>query len=120
MSQVSKIQHKGKEILFIDYKGSKSVEEMVEVLREAQQIIIMDNKPYLQLTDLSQAFATPEYMNEAKKIAKETPKLATKRAIVGINSPGRKILLKAYNLILGKEAIQPFDTLEEAKDWLVK
>lgn len=82
--------------------------------------IIKDNKEYLQLTDITNAFATPSYMKEAKKVAKDTPKLAKKRAIVGIDSPGRKILLKGYNLILGKEAIRPFDDLKNAKDWLVQ
>ncbi len=118
MPGVSKIKHKGKEILFIDYKGCRSEEEMVEILKQAQKIIIDDNKEYLQLTDLTDAFATPSYMKEAKKVAKDTPKLAKRRAIVGINSPGRKILLKGYNLILGKEAIRPFDDMEQAKDWL--
>ena len=116
MPGVNKIKHKGKEILFIDYKGCRSEEEMVEILKQAQKIIIEDNKEYLQLTDLTDAFATPSYMKEAKKVAKDTPKLAKRRAIVGINSPGRKILLKGYNLILGKEAIRPFDGLEKAKD----
>lgn len=119
MPGLSKIQHKGKEILFIDYKGCKSVEEMLGILKEAQQTIINDNKEYLQLTDITDAFATPAYMKEAKKVAKDTPKLAKKRAMVGINSPGRKILLKSYNMILGSNGIRPFDALDEAKDWLV-
>jgi hypothetical protein len=59
-------------------------------------------------------------MKEAKKIAKETPKLAKKRAIVGINSNSRTILLKAYNLVLGSQnAMKPFRSLEEAKEWLI-
>jgi len=58
-------------------------------------------------------------MKKAKEVAKDTPKLATKRAIVGINSPSRKVLLKGYNLILGKDAIKPFNDFEEAKDYLV-
>lgn len=120
MAGVTRIQHKGREILFIDYKGCRSEDEMIEILKEAQQMIIADNKEYLQLTDITDAFATPSYMKEAKKVAKDTPKLARKRAIVGIDSPGRKILLKGYNLILGKEAIRPFDEMEKAKDWLTE
>ena len=117
---VNKIYHKGKEILFIDYKGSRNVEEMLVVLKQAQKIIIDENKEYLQLTDISEAYATQEYMQAAKEVARNTPKLATKRAIVGITSPSRKILLMAYNMVLGKNGMKPFDTLEQAKDWLVE
>lgn len=120
MPGVSKIMHKGKEILFIDYKGTSGVPEMVQILKQAQSIIINDNKEYLQLTDISEAYATSEYMEEAKKVAKDTPKLAKKRAIVGITSPTKKILLMAYNVVIGKNGLKPFNSLEEAKDWLVE
>lgn len=120
MPGVEKILHKGNEILYINYQGTRSDEEMVAILKKAVEIIVTENKEYLQLTDLTNAYATPGYMKEAKKIAKETPKLAKKRAIVGINSPSRLILLKAYNLMLGpSNAVKPFNSIEEAKDWLI-
>jgi hypothetical protein len=120
MAGVEKIKHKGKEILYINYNGCKSDQEMVDTMKEAAEIIKKENKEYLQLTDMTNAYATPGYMKEAKKIAKETPKLAKKRAIVGINSNSRTILLKAYNLVLGSQnAMKPFRSLEEAKEWLI-
>ncbi|SRR6056297_407117 len=120
MAGVEKIKHKGKEILYINYNGCKSDKEMVDIMKEAAEIIKKENKEYLQLTDMTNAYATPGYMKEAKKIAKETPKLAKKRAIVGINSNSRTILLKAYNLVLGSQnAMKPFRSLEEAKEWLI-
>lgn len=120
MAGISKINHKGKEILYINYQGCKTDDEMIGIMKEAVRIIIEDNKEYLQLTDMTNAFATPGYMKEAKQIAKNTPKLAKKRAIVGINSPARVILLKAYNMVIGSEnMIKPFNSIEEAKDWLV-
>ncbi|MBN1116316.1 MAG: hypothetical protein JXA77_03865 [Bacteroidales bacterium] len=121
MPGVEKINHKGKEILYINYQGCKSDEEMIQLMKKAVEIIITDNKEYLQLTDMTNAFATPGYMKEAKKIAQDAPKLAKKRAIVGINSPARVILLKAYNMVIGSEnSLKPFSNIEEAKDWLVK
>lgn len=93
---------------------------MIDLMKEAATLITKENKQYLQLTDMTNAFATPGYMKEAKKIAKDTPKLAKKRAIVGIDSPGRRFLLKMYSLVIGSEnAIKPFKSLEEAKDYLV-
>ncbi|MBN2487121.1 MAG: hypothetical protein JXB34_14195 [Bacteroidales bacterium] len=120
MANVEKIIHKGKEILYINYQECRGEAEMISVLQEAQKIIIADNKEYLQLTDMRNTFATPGYMKAAKQVAKDTPKLAKKRAIVGIDSPARIILLKAYNFVLGTEnAIKPFKSIDEAKDWLV-
>jgi hypothetical protein len=120
MAGVEKILHKGTEILYIDYRGLRSEEEMISLLKEAVAIIVTDNKEYLQLTDLTNSYATSGYMKEVKKIAAETPKLAKKRAVVGINSTARLILLKGYNLILGpSNAVKPFDSIEEAKDWLI-
>jgi len=120
MPGVEKIMYKGKEILYIHYDGCKTDDEMIEIMKQAIEITIKDNKEYLQLTDMTNAFATPGYMKEAKKLAKDAPKLAKKRAIVGVNSTARLILLKAYNLVLGSEtAIKPFSDIEEAKDYLV-
>lgn len=120
MAGIEKITHKGKEILYINYQGCKSEQEMIELMKEAAALITKEKKEYLQLTDMTGAFATPGYMKEAKKIAKVTPKLAKKRAIVGIDSPGRRFLLKMYSLVIGSEnALKPFPSLQEAKDWLV-
>jgi len=119
MPGVSKIMHKGKELLFVDYNGTADDSEMIAILKKAQQIIINDNKKYLQLVDISNAHATSKYMNEAKQVAKETPNLATKRAIVGI-TPMKKIILTGYNFIIGGVGLKPFRTLTEAKDYLAQ
>jgi len=119
MAGVSKIMHKGKEIFFVDYKGTNSDDEMIAILRKAQKIIIAENKPYLQLTDISGAYSTKKFTDELKKVGAETPKLAIKRAVVGI-TPMKKIILMGYNMVLGRrDAVKPFDSLEAAKDYLV-
>jgi hypothetical protein len=69
---------------------------------------------------LRNSFATPNYLKAAKEVARETPKLAKKRAVVGIDSPARIILLKAYNMVTGSEnGMKPFKSIDEAKDYLV-
>ena len=81
MPGVSKIMHKGKEILFIDYNGTADDNEMIEILKKTQQIVINDNKPYLQLTDITNAHATSKFTKELKRIGSETPKTATKKGV---------------------------------------
>ncbi len=118
MASVSWIRYRDKEILFTDYKGCKNEQEMIDLLREAQRQVIAHKGPYLQLTDITGCSAGPKYMSEAKKVAQESPKTAIRRAIVGIDSQARRILLHAYNLMLGIHGIRPFSTLEEAQEWL--
>ena len=120
MSGVSKISHQGKEVMYIDYRECKSDEEMIVILKEAQALVIKENKPYLQLTDMRGVSATKVYMDAVKKVAKETPKIALKRAILGVDSVARRILLRAYSLVVGGAGIKPFDDREEALDWLTK
>ena len=120
MPGVRTVIYKDKEILVIDYNGCATDAEMLKVLYEARETILRENKPYLQLTILENAYVSFSYMNELKRIAKEMPKLAIKRAIVGVNSNARKVLLKGYNMIFGGNGMHPFDTEIEAKEWLVK
>ncbi len=119
MGNVSKIIYKGKEIIYVDYRGATSTEEMIALVHEAKRIIIEDNKKYLLLSDLRGVRGSKEYIDELKKAAQGTPKLAEKRAVIGIDSIARKVLLKAYNLVLGSRVYRPFNSEEEAKDWLV-
>lgn len=120
MGGVSKITHKGKEIIYVDYRECKDEVEMIEVIQAASDLISHERKENLQLANMTGAFVTAGFMKEAKKIVKSTPKLAKKRAIVGIESAGRLFLLKVYNMVIGSnDAVKPFRTIEEAKDWLV-
>ncbi len=120
MAGVYKIVHNNQEILFVDYKGCTVEKEMIDILHQAQNIVQADNRAYLQLVDVSGVYATPGFMSEAKRVAYETPKLAKKRAIVGVDSPGRRVLLHIYNLMLGANKVIPFDTLDKAKSWLTR
>lgn len=43
MAGVEKITHKGKEILYINYQGCKSEQEMISIMKRAVEIIVSDN-----------------------------------------------------------------------------
>ncbi len=117
---VKKVNYNNKEILYVDYRDCKDEDEMITTLVKAQEMIIADNKPYLQLTSLQGAYPTFNFMKKAKQVARDTPKLAIKRAIIGIDSPSRKILLRGYNMIIGGKGLEPFDGEKEAFEWLTK
>ena len=118
MEGYSVITYKNKEILYVDYRNTKSEQEMIDILESVCQFLLKENKQQLILTNISGVYALPGFMKKAKELGKKTKHLTPKEAIVGIVGP-KKTLLMFYNLFTGVD-IRPFDTEEEAKKYLVK
>ncbi|WP_420582925.1 hypothetical protein [Reichenbachiella sp.] len=119
MPGLQKINFQGKEIIYLDYRG-QSEQQMIGYLKEAEQTILDENKPYLTLTNISDAFATKKFLQQAGRLGEKTEHLTVKGAIVGLNG-GKKVLLKVFNrLFAGKKGLQPFDTEKEALEYLVR
>jgi len=117
MAGLSKRIHRGKEILYFDYQGLNEA-QMIDLIKQAEALILSENKPVLQLTNIKNAFATPGFMSVVREAGEKTKHLTTKSAIVGI-SGAKKILLGAYNAIVGG-VVKPFDNEDDALDYLVK
>jgi len=116
---VSFIQHKGKKILLVDYTRCNTVQDTINVLEEVRRVYLNSNESYYSLNDFTNAPSNNEYMELAKKYGKELFDARTiKNAAVGINGI-KKILLSAYNLTV-KNKLIPFDTREEALEYIVK
>lgn len=119
MPGLQKINFQGKEIIYLDYRG-QSEQQMIGYLKEAEKTILEDNKPYLTLTNISDAFATKGFLKQAGRLGENTGHLTIKGAIVGLNG-GKKVLLKVFNrLFAGKKGLQPFDSEKEALEYLVR
>ncbi len=113
------INYKGKKILLVDYSKSGSTEGMIKILHDVRDIYLNSNEMFLTINDFTGSFGSKEYMDEAKKIGKEVFDAKTlKTTILGITGI-KKILLHAYNLVV-KNKLVPFDTKEEALEYLVK
>ncbi len=117
MAGYSIIDYKGKEILYLDYRGMNE-KQMIQTLDEATEHALQDNKPRLLLTNITGTFVLPDFLKKAKEEGKRTKHLTLKSAIVGVEGP-KKVLLKVYNYFVGDE-MKPFEDEEEAKEWLVK
>ena len=121
MAGYSVINYKGTEIAYIDYRGLK-LEQMLQTLDDAVEIAIKRSQeghpPRPLLTNITGAFAVPEFMEKVKEAGKKTKHLTSKSAIVGITG-AKKILLQAYNLFT-KLNTKIFDDEELAKEWLIK
>ena len=114
---VSKINHKGKEIIYVDYRG-ESEDAMLDTAANLRKILLEDNKPHLRLVNITDAFATTRFTNYIRQLGKDTKHIPTKAAIVGITG-AKKVLLLGYNRILGG-AMRPFDDEDTAKEYLIR
>lgn len=112
------INHKGKKILYINY-GKLPPPDMLALIKKASGMLVASgSSENLTLTDMRDVFVNNEFIALAKEQGKVSLPLTKKAAIVGVTGV-KKILLTGVNAFTSKPRI-PFDTLEEAKDWLVK
>ncbi len=115
------INHQGKDLVYLDYRGLKKTEEFKEKVTatiERTKFYKENNiKNLLVLTDLTDSFIfgdAPKYLKESTKLGKP---FVMKSAVIGITG-AKKIILNIINAFSGYQT-KAFSTIEEAKDWLV-
>jgi len=115
---ISWITHKGKKILYLNYKN-KTKEEMIQMLEDAAKIYRESKEKILSIDDFEGTFVSDEFMKKAKELAKEVFSLKRKKgAVLGITGV-KKILLISFNSF-SADKLYPFNTKEEALEFLVK
>ena len=112
---IQKLSHKGKEILYIDYRG-QSEDEMLETAKSLRSYLLSNPGYHLRLVNISDTPATRKFTAYIRELGKETKHIPVKAAIVGITG-AKKVLLSGYNRLLGG-AMRPFDDEETAKEYL--
>jgi len=111
------ITHKGKKILFVDYKPCKSIDEMVKLLDDIRQLYEKSSESFLALNDFTGTFGSNEFMSHAKKHKELFDRKTIKTAVLGITGI-KKILLNGYNVFV-KNKQMPFESKEQALEYLV-
>lgn len=118
MPGYSYINHKNKEILYVDHRGLKS-QEIISNIR--QMIPISEkckDKSLLGLFDFRDVIIDDEIMKFIKSPENvNANKYYKKSAILGVTGM-RKVLLNVFNTLLGRE-VKAFENEEEAKEYLV-
>lgn len=115
------IEHKGKQIYFVDYSNIKSNEEFLSIIKETnafrEKAKAEGKRNLLMLVDVSGSFVYGEVLDELKKAGKFTKELTAKEAVVGVTGAKKVLLLVVQTFT--KMNIRVFNTVEEARDWLV-
>jgi hypothetical protein len=115
------IEYKGKQIYYVDYSNIKTNPEFLAIIKQTnafrEKIKSEGKRDLLMLVDFSGSYVFGEVLEEIKKAGKITKELTLREAVVGITG-GKRILLKIVQKITNMN-ISVFDTVEEAKNWLV-
>jgi len=118
-NRIKIINHKGQNIIYINYGGFTvhTKTEFIKTIEKAAEFMISQGENQLTLTDLRTSFGDSEIVAKFKEVSLKTKIYRKKAAVVGITGV-KSVLLKAVN-IFSKSEVVPFDTIDEAKDWLV-
>jgi hypothetical protein len=118
MPKVEFITHKGKEILFLDFSYGRP-DNIMPFIEEAKKIIAgQPQSSLLTLTDVTEGQFNNKISDVFKKFALHNKPYVKAAAVVGVVGL-RKVLYEMVIKFSGRQ-MSVFDTLEEAKDWLVE
>ena len=116
---VNIISHKGKSIVKADYSVCTNQEELLAKHLEVEQVIRKQGKEVLTLVDVTGTSLNSEFMKVAKEIASRTLNGHVKKgAMLGVTGL-KKALLLGFNVVAEIRWL-PFDTQDEAMDYLVE
>jgi len=117
MDRVRSIAHKGATILKVDLSHSTTIEEELEAIARARQIIAA--KPphsVLLLTDVTKAFFNARGVAELKAWSDANTPYVKASAVLGIVGIYR-VIYESVVKLTGRDIVA-FDTEAEALDWL--
>lgn len=117
---INKLDYKGKEVIYVDYQPCKSDAERLKQLEETAAYLSQHQGNALVLVDLrGQSGRSKEFMDRAKELEPNYGHNVYKRAILGIDGL-KKVLLMAFNRFSNNSTkTVPFNTQEEAMEYLI-
>jgi hypothetical protein len=118
MKRVHLIQHRGKEILYLDFSNC-NVNEVFEVIDTAKKVIrVQQQNSVLTLSNVTGTHYNRDAVQALKDFAHGNKPFVKAGAVIGIDGL-KKILYDAVMKFTGRN-LPAFDDFEKAKDWLVE
>ena len=118
MDRVRFINHKGIEILLLDFSGCQAM-EIFPIFNSAKSMI--SSRPHsslLTLADVTGTQVNDTISQQVRSFTIHNKPYVKASAVVGVEGIKKVILGKVE--IASKREFREFDTLEQAKDWLVE
>jgi hypothetical protein len=118
VKRVKYIYHNGRQILFLDFSGC-TVEDFHVSIQEAEKLIRAEPpNSVLTLTDVTSAKYNLEVTKALKEFAIGNKPFVKAGAVVGLDAL-KKIIYNSIMHVSGRNLLA-FDTIAQAKDWLVE
>ena len=118
-SRIRWIEHKEKPILYIDYSHFLDTDETIKAILEVNDFIKkLGEYELLMLVDVRNSYANEKIIVKAlKNNALIVKPYVKKAAVVGVTTT-QEFILTVVNMF-SSLGIKPFDTVDDAKDWLI-
>jgi len=119
-NHVSLIYFENRKIYYIDYRGfdTNNKHELFSIVDYVVQVLMQGEKNKLAVFDFNDTFADSEILSKMKSATEQVKPYMGKMAVLGITGM-KSVLLKGVNLF-AKTTITPFNSLDEAKKFLVR
>jgi hypothetical protein len=118
MQRVQFIQHKGKQILHLNFSGAKA-DEVLAVIGEAMTVIRAQPAGSVRtLTDVTGAGFNSTVSDAMKTFVNHNKPFVTAAAVVGITGL-KQIIYNAVIKFSGRNLVA-FDSFDQARDWLAE
>lgn len=117
MSKVGLIQHKGKDIYYLDFSERMNRTEIVDEIEDVKKYVITQPLgSVLFLTNVSNTAYNGDVAEAFRLLAEHNKPYARASAVVGITGL-KKFTFEMIIKLTGRKIVV-FDDIEKAKDWL--
>ena len=118
MAGVRGINVYGRDIIWVDYDGCKTPEQMIQIFDEAVDFLMKKNEQSLVLTSFKNTYLTSPFLRHVEAQAPRVAHLIKRNAFIGMSKP-KKMILKGINQST-KLNYLAFDSEHEAIEFLLE
>jgi hypothetical protein len=112
------IEHRGRPILFFDYRDQKTDQELIATLEAGSAMMQSLPGPALLYNDFEGSVIGSAFMRRVKQVGRNNRRLIGRSALIGISGL-KTIFFNAYLRATGERQTRVFSKREEALDFLV-
>jgi hypothetical protein len=120
MNRTKFIEHAGRRIVYMDFTNVQEIEEGLRIIEQARLFVAAQpkRKELLTLVNVENSKFDDRIVQALRNLAKHDQPWVMAGAVVGM-SPLQRVIYRVINAFTGRR-LAAFETVEEAKAWLVK
>ena len=118
MAGVRGINVYGRDIIWVDYEGCKTADQMIRIFDEAVDLLMKKNEQSLVLTSFKNTYITSPFLRHVEEQTPRVAHLIKRNAFIGMSKP-KKMIIKGLNQLV-KLDLLACDSEHEAIQFLLK